>query len=196
MACSCVLCHFTEIFIILFLRFKNCFFQKRVAKDEAEAALKRMLRVELEAQQTDQPLPQITDQGDVQTLPLTGLAGVLDRLRQQGSQQSAPDVDESGDKVERHLKEYFESKLETVSCLKYWEKQELEFESHGVNGAMCRLARKFLTPPPTSTDVERLFSAAGLTASDIRSNMSPATLEKLLFLRENILVCNFNLDWD
>ena len=89
-----LLCYIIDIFIILFLRFKNCFFQKRVAKDETEAALKRMLRVELEAQQTDRPLPQIADQGDVQTLPLTGLAGVLDRLRQQGSQQSAPDVDE------------------------------------------------------------------------------------------------------
>ena len=157
--------------------------------------MKRMLRVELEAQLTDQPLPQI-DQGDVETLPLTGLAGVLDKLRQQGAQDRALDVGEGGDKVESHLKEYFESKHETVSCLKYWEKQELEFGSHGVNGAMCRLARKYLTPPPTSTDVERLFSAAGLTASDIRSSMSPATLEKLLFLRENILVCNFNLDWD
>ena len=155
-----------------------------------------MLRVELEAQrtQTDLHLPQIADQGDAQTLPLTGLAGVLDKLRQQGNQHRA--LVDGVDKVESHLKEYFESKLETVSCLKYWEKQELEFGSHGVNGAMCKLARKYLTPPPTSTDVERLFSTAGLTVSDIRSRLSPATLEKLLFLRENILVCNFNLDWD
>ena len=77
---------------------------------------------------------------------------------------------------------------------------------------MCRLARyksslnsncflnplflrKFLTPPPTSTDVERLFSVAGLIASDNRSRLSPETLEKLLFLRENILALNFELDW-
>ena len=56
--------------------------------------------------------------------------------------------------------------------------------------------RKFLTAPPTSTDVERLFSAAGLIASDHRGRLAPETLEKLLFLRENILVCNFELDWD
>ena len=56
--------------------------------------------------------------------------------------------------------------------------------------------RKFLTPPPTSTDVERLFSIAGLIASDNRPRISPPTLEKLLFLRENILVVNFELDWD
>ena len=27
--------------------------------------------------------------------------------------------------------------------------------------ALCNLARLFLTPPPTSTDIERLFSTAG-----------------------------------
>ena len=27
--------------------------------------------------------------------------------------------------------------------------------------ALCHLARVFLTPPPTSTDIERLFSTAG-----------------------------------
>ena len=77
-------------------------------------------------------------------------------------------------------------------------------------GALCRLARyvfmymfynffyfrKFLTPPPTSTDVERLFSAAGLIAADNRSRLSPESLEKLFFLRDNILVLNFELDWD
>ena len=56
--------------------------------------------------------------------------------------------------------------------------------------------RTFLTPPPTSTDVERLFSVAGLIAADNRSRLSPETLEKLLFLRENILVFNFQVDWD
>ena len=56
--------------------------------------------------------------------------------------------------------------------------------------------RKFLTPPPTSTDVERLFSVAGLIAADNRSRLSPETLEKLLFLYENILVFNFQVDWD
>jgi hypothetical protein len=44
--------------------------------------------------------------------------------------------------------------------------------------------RKFLTPPPTSTDVECLFSVAGLIAADNRSRLSPETLEEMFFLRE------------
>ena len=55
---------------------------------------------------------------------------------------------------------------------------------------------KFLTPPPTSTDVERLFFVAGQIASDKRAGILPDNLEKVLFLRDNILILNFELDWD
>ena len=43
--------------------------------------------------------------------------------------------------------------------------------------------------------MERLFSVAGQIASDKRSGMLPDNLEKVLFLRENILILNFVLDW-
>jgi hypothetical protein len=43
---------------------------------------------------------------------------------------------------------------------------------------------------------QRLFSTAGQLADDKRSKLLPENLEKLLFLRENILVMNFDLDWD
>ena len=58
------------------------------------------------------------------------------------------------------------------------------------------LIRRFLTPPPTSTDVERLFSIAGKVACDKKTRLLPDNLEKVLFLRENILVMNFELDWE
>ena len=47
---------------------------------------------------------------------------------------------------------------------------------------LAKLAKKFLTPPPTSTAVERLFSSAGLILDDRRSKLLPETVEKLLFL--------------
>ena len=155
-------------------------------------------------------------QEDVIEVPASGLAGVLQQLRQKGSQARVLDgggVDGNQADEAFYIKDYFDSKLETVACLKYWEQQEKDMGSHRVKAALCRLARyivvmklmlliiysvlrKFLTPPPTSTDVERLFSIAGLIASDNRNRLNPHTLEKLLFLRENILVFNFQLDWD
>ena len=56
---------------------------------------------------------------------------------------------------------------------------------------MAKLAEIYLTPPPTSTDVERLFSTAGDTITNERNRLLPATAEMLLFLRENLPRINF-----
>lgn len=39
--------------------------------------------------------------------------------------------------------------------------------------------------PPTSNDVERLISRAGIVFSRLRRGMNPATLESVLFLQQN-----------
>ena len=57
---------------------------------------------------------------------------------------------------------------------------------------LAKLAKKYLTPPPTSTAVERLFSSAGLILDDRRSKLLPETVEKL---RSNIAEANLSLDW-
>ena len=57
------------------------------------------------------------------------------------------------------------------------------------------LTRRHLTPPTSSTNVERLFSVGGLTATDHRASLSGEKLDQILFLRENALMANFNLGW-
>ena len=52
---------------------------------------------------------------------------------------------------------------------------------------MAKLACYYLTPPPTSTDVERLFSIAGNILTDSRNRLTPENLEKLLFIRQNYI---------
>lgn len=54
---------------------------------------------------------------------------------------------------------------------------------------------RYLTPPATSTCVERLFSAAGLIMDVKRNRLSPARLNNLLFLRENFLLGICGLQW-
>ena len=61
--------------------------------------------------------------------------------------------------------------------------------------ALIRVAKRHLTPPPSSTNVERLFSYGGLIATDHRSSLSGEKLDQILFLRENALMANFDLGW-
>ena len=56
--------------------------------------------------------------------------------------------------------------------------------------------RRHLTPPPSSTNVERLFSIGGLTATDHRAALAGEKLDQILFLRENALMAHFKLGWE
>ena len=53
------------------------------------------------------------------------------------------------------------------------------------------MAKKYLTPPATSTDVERLFSTAGDILTKERNRLLPENLDKLLFCKENFPLINF-----
>ena len=66
----------------------------------------------------------------------------------------------------------------------------------GTGGATKRHRRRHLTPPPSSTNVERLFSVGGLTATDHRAALSGEKIDQILFLRENALMANFKLGWE
>ena len=67
--------------------------------------------------------------------------------------------------------------------------------SDNLKKALLKVVRQHLTPPPSSTNVERLFSYGGLVATDHRSSLSAEKLDQILFLRENALVANFDLGW-
>ena len=75
------------------------------------------------------------------------------------------------------------------SSLHYWKNEH--DTRHPVALLMSKLACYYLTPPPTSTDVERLFSIAGNILTDSRNRLTPENLEKLLFIRQNLPYLNF-----
>ena len=54
---------------------------------------------------------------------------------------------------------------------------------------------RYLTPPATSTAVERLFSAAGMIMEARRNKLSPKYVDKLLFLREAYLLGICEMNW-
>ena len=57
---------------------------------------------------------------------------------------------------------------------------------------LAKVAKRFLTPSPTSTEVARLFSTAGDILSNERNRLLPENMKKILFCRENISIVNFN----
>ena len=69
-------------------------------------------------------------------------------------------------------------------------------QSDSVRKALLQVVRRHLTPPPSSTNVERLFSIGGLTATDHRAALAGEKLDQILFLRENALMANFKLGWE
>ena len=63
----------------------------------------------------------------------------------------------------------------------------------GIKTALSNLAKRYLTLHPSSTKVERLFSIAS-NVLDGR-NLTTESQEKLVFLKENLKLRNFALDW-
>ena len=77
----------------------------------------------------------------------------------------------------------------TNVCFSFW-KQKKE-SGNKIWVALSELASFYLTPPPSSTECERLFSTAGDILIPSRSCLEPAIAEKLLFLRENFPKIHF-----
>ena len=62
--------------------------------------------------------------------------------------------------MDKVLKDYLDSKFESNN-LSTWSKYRESSKDLPAKVAHCKLAKKFLTPPPTSTATVRLFSSDG-----------------------------------
>ena len=120
-----------------------------------------------------------------------GLEAAFVALRKKAKRD---DVAGSVETEESVVENFLSSKLEKQN-LASWANLEENSQDSTIRLALCRLARKFLTPPPTSTNTERLFSVAGQVLDEKRARTLPESLDKILFLRENLVACNFSLDW-
>ena len=65
--------------------------------------------------------------------------------------------------------------------LDYWAENEAKYET-----ILPLCAQDILCIPATSTPSERLFSASGLLASGVMSNISPVNLEKRVLIKVNV----------
>ena len=113
----------------------------------------------------------------------------MKRLKRK-SKNAVPNIDATA-AIESVIKNYIEEPCIDDECdpLEYWKKKS---ESHNnIEKNMSKVAIQYLTPPPTSVSVERLFSTAGDIVTAERNRLKPENAEKLLFLRENLPILKF-----
>ena len=72
----------------------------------------------------------------------------------------------------------------------------LKYECEFSNGdrfqkAFSQVAKRYLTPPCSTVDVERLFSDAGDIYCDDRMSLKAPKVERILFIHQNVKHCNF-----
>jgi hypothetical protein len=64
----------------------------------------------------------------------------------------------------------------------FWKRQKVLFP------VLYSIARDILIIPATNTAVERLFSASGNTITDTRTRLSAEKVDKLMFIKKNLLI--------
>ncbi|KAK3918353.1 E3 SUMO-protein ligase ZBED1 [Frankliniella fusca] len=110
-----------------------------------------------------------------------GIASIFSKIT--GGSGSAPEVD-AEDELEVRLRKEM-SKYEGISVAKdedilaWWRLHENSFP------LLASLAKKYLAIPATSTESERIFSYAGVVLNKLRSCLTGANAEKLIFIGMN-----------
>lgn len=172
-------------------RYRNCYFRDAGAKRKAEEKLLDLLKSE----SVVYPLSRSNSLDVEEVLVPNNISGGLAAAFEEVKKRARRDDLANEETPESVLKDYMSEELEKTKNLAWWQKYEEEAKGNKLKLGLCRLAKKFLTPPPTSTNCERLFSVAGQIMDEKRAKMLPDNLERILFLRENIMSTNFTLDW-
>ena len=87
--------------------------------------------------------------------------------------------------IETEIKLYLAE--ENLSAQKVEEVEALSLRNlKNIYTHLARLARRYLSAPPSSVFSERLFSEAGNLYEQKRNRLLPKTVEKLLFLHYNL----------
>ena len=180
---------------LLDCRYKDKYFVKEENKVKAVKLLKRRLELEVE-KFPDDSVVEVESSGvnNSSSEDNNNRSNTLAEMFAQVKKVSNQNVNkEKSDDVDSVVDAYLNSKLEDNN-LSWWRGFYERSEGNRVKLALCSLARKYLTVPPTSTETERLFSSAG-NIVERRNRLLPENIEKLVVLRDNMIMQNITVDW-
>ncbi|XP_022834999.1 zinc finger BED domain-containing protein 4-like [Spodoptera litura] len=166
-------------------RYKSKFFSDILIKQ-----IKEKLRADLE---TEQSLTATTSTGVKQI--------IVRKEHSQSLQDSIANMLDSDDDAEQSENQISDAKANLLAeymsekrlprdqdQLKYWQINNKRF------GCLSSIARTYLSSPATSVPSEQFFSAAGIVYDPHRNRLLGDKAAKLLFLKYNLPLLNFNYD--
>ena len=173
-------------------RYKKSFFRGKQARENAITTLLEELKGIVKEGSNEEIFPTVASDEVVDHDGSYTIDAIMKKVIAENDEKEVQS-DENSNKEEKLVKDFLSSPVEKTKCLDYWEEYEKGAGGNEVAVAFAHLAKKYLTPPPTSTDVERLFSVAGNILTEDRNRLLPENVDKLLFLKENIETLNFKI---
>ena len=158
-------------------RFKDKCFRQLDTVEEVKSRLKDKV-TELKSSETEQP-PSVTSTEGREEPASKRQKTTLLQCFSEILQEAGASVDDSGNEVDIYLSEPLIEFHGGEHSLNWWATNKLRFP------ILAKLARRYLSVPPTSVPSERLFSVAGDLYDEKCNRLSPEHAEELLFIKSN-----------
>ena len=161
-------------------RYKSAGFR---SKDNAGIAKELLIQEVITDRQSNNSSPQTLNVSDRSIASETPSADPWDAILVATEDSEEDATEDTILPIRKQVSEYLKEKripLKSDPLSDYWAMKKDRFD------IISPLVRKYLSAPPASTSVERLFSVAGNTVNTKRLSLKPENLESNIFLNYNL----------